>query len=103
MKPQTARVLQRLEKALKYGDGWVCARDLLQPDIGGNRWGARIWELIHEHGYQLQRRWCDCLRCRRAMANARRDGRQPPRLSQWRLTARPASPASSNDHQRSTA
>lgn len=51
MKPSTRRVLAVLES--RAGQ-WVPGRDL--AEVGGFRFGGRIFELRHEHGLNIERR-----------------------------------------------
>lgn len=83
-------VLQRLLRGLKESaDGWVCARRLQHPAVGGNRWGARVHELRTRHGIGLDKQGCcECADCRYYHAQARSRGEQPTRMSAWRLTSR---------------
>lgn len=91
------RVLDRLTKALSAaeqgrGDGWVCARTLMHPEVGGNRWNARLHELI-DAGVRVEKKAaCDCGQCRHSARRARQRGEQPTRLTAWRLVSREEMP-----------
>lgn len=88
MKPRTRQVLAALQRAADAngtGDGWVCARQLAHPKVGGWRYSARLHE-IREAGIDLERRVCrHCERCRYARAQARERGETPPRYYAFRL------------------
>lgn len=49
MKPRTRAVLNRL-----LADEWVSGNELFQ--VGGTRYGARLFELKHEHGIDWEKR-----------------------------------------------
>jgi hypothetical protein len=52
MKPSTSRVLARLVMA----DGaWISGNRLFE--VGGTRYGARLYELRHEHGIDWEKRY----------------------------------------------
>ena len=51
MKPSARRVLNVL---LAAKGGWVRGRDL--AEVGGYRFGGRLYELRHQYGYTIERR-----------------------------------------------
>lgn len=71
MKPVTRRVLNALQTS---STGWVCGRDLHEPEVGGWRADARLHEL-RQTGYRLEKQVCSCGRCQRGTA----------RVYAWRL------------------
>lgn len=50
MKPSCKRVLDRLRAA----DGWVSGNRLFE--VGGTRYGGRIFELRHQYGFVIEKR-----------------------------------------------
>ena len=50
MKPTTARVLRTLQDA---GHRGATTAELCQADVGGVRFAARLHELRHEHGFEI--------------------------------------------------
>lgn len=51
MKPSTRKALHLL---LSVDGAWVSGNRLFR--VAGNRYSARVFELRHEHGYDVQRR-----------------------------------------------
>ncbi len=84
MSPRRTRVLHALQRATEQGDGWVCARSLMHPQLGVNRFGARLHELRRD-GVVLERRVCACEQCRWQADQARRRGGAPTCLHAWRI------------------
>jgi hypothetical protein len=54
MKPSAARVRDALVAARDQGRPGCTTAELCQPDVGGVRFGGRIHELVHEHGYEIE-------------------------------------------------
>jgi hypothetical protein len=90
MKTRKELVLGRLQRAVRECGGdperaWVCARSLMHPTVGGNRWNARLHELIDD-GVRVEKRTvCECGDCRYFRRKAEARGERPSHMTAWRL------------------
>lgn len=86
------RVLNALQKALSaaeqgHGDAFVCATKLQHPEVGGNRWAARMFELRQQGWPIVKVSVCYCDDCRHRWRRQRQRGETPTIYSAWRLAS----------------